>query len=81
MTRDYRSEYDNYHSQREQKNKRNNRNKARRKMVNAGKIKKRQKVHVHHRDGNPNNNAMSNLSVSRPSNNMSFPRNRNAQKA
>jgi len=81
MSRNYRKEYDNYDGTQEQIDKRNNRNKARRKMINAGKIRKNQKVHVHHKDGNPNNNSMSNLSVSRPSKNMSFPRNRNAGKA
>ena len=81
MSRNYRAEYDNYHSQPKQKANRNSRNKARRKAVAAGKVTPGQNVHVHHKDGNPKNNAMSNLSVSRPSSNMSYPRNKNAGKA
>ena len=60
--RDYKSEYQNYHSQPEQKKNRAKRNLARRLMKKklgsaiAGKD-------IHHVDGNPNNNSSSNLKV------------------
>jgi len=60
--RDYKSEYQNYHSQPLQKKNRAKRNLARRlmkkKLGNAINGKD-----VHHRDGNPNNNSSSNLRV------------------
>ena len=40
MKRNYKKEYKNYHGKPKQKANRNSRNKARRKMVNSGKIKK-----------------------------------------
>ena len=40
MARNYRSEYDNYHSSPAQKKRRAARNKVRRRMVRAGKAKK-----------------------------------------
>ena len=59
-TRDYKSEYQNYHSQPLQKKNRAKRNLARRimkrKLGNA--INGRD---IHHADGNPNNNNTSNL--------------------
>ena len=59
-TRDYKSEYQNYHSQLKQKKNRAKRNLARRimkkKLGNA--VNGRD---VHHLDGNPNNNSSSNL--------------------
>ena len=60
--RDYKSEYQNYHSQPEQKKNRAKRNLARRLMKKklgsaiAGKD-------IHHVDGNPKNNDMKNLRV------------------
>ena len=63
MTRNYRSEYDNYHSRPEQKKNRAARNAARNKMLANGKVKKGDGMDVHHRDGNPNNNSSSNLNV------------------
>tara|TARA_B100000900_G_scaffold253871_1_gene216304 strand:+ start:167 stop:391 length:225 start_codon:yes stop_codon:yes gene_type:complete len=61
-TRDYKSEYQNYHSQPLQKKNRAKRNLARRimkrKLGNA--INGRD---IHHADGNPNNNSSSNLKV------------------
>lgn len=62
MARDYKTEYENYHGQQDQIDRRNNRNKARRKAKNAGKLAKKN-GDVHHRDGNPNNNKLSNLVV------------------
>ena len=61
-TRDYKSEYQNYHSQPLQKKNRAKRNLARRIMkrklgnsING--------MDIHHVDGNPNNNSSSNLKV------------------
>ena len=61
MRRDYRKEYDNYHSKPEQKKNRAKRNAARSAMEKAGKVKKGDGLDVHHRDGNPRNNKASNL--------------------
>ena len=61
MARNYRKEYDNYHSKPEQRKNRSSRNKARRKLAKAGyKLKGKD---VDHKDGNPRNNGRSNLSV------------------
>ena len=72
--RNYRKEYDNYHSKPEQKKKRSSRNKANRIKGVKGKD-------VDHKDGNPMNNSKSNLTVKDESNNRSFKRNKNAGKA
>ena len=60
--RDYKSEYQNYHSQPLQKKNRAKRNLARRlmkrKLGNAINGKD-----VHHKDGNPNNNSFANLKI------------------
>jgi hypothetical protein len=61
MARNYKSEYNNYHSKPDQRANRSSRNKARRKMVSAGRIKKNDKRDVDHRDGNPRNNSLKNL--------------------
>jgi len=57
--RNYKKEYTNYHGKREQKDNRNSRNKARRIAILAGKAVKGKDVD--HKDGNPRNNAISNL--------------------
>ena len=72
--RNYRKEYDNYHSKTVQKKKRSSRNKANRIKGVKGKD-------VDHKDGNPMNNSKSNLTVKDKSNNRSFKRNKNAGKA
>ncbi len=72
--RNYRKEYDNYHSKPEQKKKRSSRNKANRIKGVKGKD-------VDHKDGNPMNNSKNNLTVKDKSNNRSFKRNKNAGKA
>jgi hypothetical protein len=72
--RNYRKEYDNYHSKPEQKKKRSSRNKANRIKGVKGKD-------VDHKDGNPMNNSKSNLVAKNKSNNRSFKRNKNAGKA
>ena len=72
--RNYRKEYDNYHSKPEQKKKRSSRNKANRIKGVKGKD-------VDHKDGKPMNNSKSNLVAKNKSNNRSFKRNKNAGKA
>ena len=61
--RNYRKEYDNYHAQPEQREKNAARLRARRLMVKKGKVKKNDKMDVHHKDNNPLNNDPKNLSV------------------
>jgi len=61
--RNYRKEYDNYHAQPEQREKNAARLRARRLMVKKGKVKKNDKMDVHHKDNNPLNNDTKNLSV------------------
>lgn len=67
MARNYRKEYDNYHSKEEQRERRSARNKARRKMKKAGRLKKG--MDVDHKDRNPKNNSQKNLRMQRPSSN------------
>jgi hypothetical protein len=74
--RDYRSEYDNYHSKPEQKKNRASRNAARATLAKAGKVKKGDGMDVAHRNGNPRDNNPRNLSVQAKSKNRSFPRKR-----
>tara|TARA_R110002167_G_scaffold104345_1_gene269011 strand:+ start:13 stop:264 length:252 start_codon:yes stop_codon:yes gene_type:complete len=74
MGRDYRSEYDNYHSKPAQKKKRAARNAARRKLEAGGRVKKGSDMDVHHVDGNPLNNSAKNLRVMHKSKNRSFAR-------
>jgi hypothetical protein len=76
MARNYRSEYDNYHSKPEQKKNRASRNAARASMVKAGKAKKGDGKDVAHRNGNPRDNRSSNLVAQAKSKNRSFPRKR-----
>ena len=69
MARNYRKEYDNYHSKPEQRANRSSRNKARRKMKKAGyDVFGRD---VDHKNGNPRDNSMSNLSIKSKSSNRS----------
>ena len=74
MPRNYRSEYDNYHSRPKQKKRRANRNTARRKMVKAGKAKKGDGKDVHHKNRNTKDNRARNLSVVSKRKNRSFKR-------
>lgn len=62
-SRDYKSEYRNYHGKPEQIANRSSRNKARRKMVKAGVVKKGDGRDIDHSDGNPRNNSRKNLRV------------------
>lgn len=81
MGRDYRKEYDNYHSSPKQKKNRASRNAARAAMVKSGKVKKGDGKDVTHRDGNPRNNSSKNLGVLKASKNRSYRRTRGAKKA
>ena len=58
--RDYRKEYDNYHSKAKQRKNRSSRNMARRMLKNRVGIKGKD---VHHKDGNPRNNSKTNLRI------------------
>jgi hypothetical protein len=58
--RDYKKEYENYHSRPEQKKRRAARNGARRLLKNRKNI---EGMDVHHKDNNPMNNDKSNLSI------------------
>ena len=60
MARDYRKEYDNYHTSSKQKKNRAGRNLARRMMKKKVGIKGKD---VDHKDGNPRNNSRSNLRI------------------
>ena len=61
MARNYRQEYDRYHSSPKQKKNRASRNAARRKM--GKRLMGSANKDVHHKDGNPRNNASNNLAV------------------
>ena len=80
MGRDYKKEYENYHSSPKQKKRRAARNKARGLLEKKGLVTKGDGKDVHHKDGDPSNFKLSNLSVQKPSTNRSFPRNKNAGK-
>ena len=72
--RNYRKEYDNYHSKPEQRVRNAARLRARRLMVKKGKVKKDDKKDVHHKDNDPTNNDTSNLSVTTQKYNRTEPR-------
>ena len=76
--RNYRKEYDNYHSKPEQRKARSSRVQARRKMAKAGLVKKGDGKDVHHTTGNPLNNKK--LSVKPKSVNRSVARTKTARK-
>ena len=61
--RDYKAEYEKYHSSPEQKKRRAKRNQARAKMERAGKCKKGDGMDVDHISHNVNNNSDSNLKM------------------
>lgn len=69
--RDYKAEYDNYHSQPKQKKRRAQRNAARQKMANAGKVSKGDGKDVHHRNHKTADNSAKNLTVMAKSKNRS----------
>tara|TARA_Y100000361_G_scaffold71287_1_gene63086 strand:+ start:1698 stop:1904 length:207 start_codon:yes stop_codon:yes gene_type:complete len=57
------SEYKKYHSSKKMKQERALRNKNRRKGLRTGAVKKGDKKHIDHKDGNPRNNNPKNLRV------------------
>jgi len=63
MARDYKREYEQYHSKPDQKKRRAGRNRARRIMTMLIRVKKGDGKDVHHKDGNPTNNSKKNLRV------------------
>tara|TARA_R100000995_G_scaffold83575_1_gene59851 strand:+ start:340 stop:564 length:225 start_codon:yes stop_codon:yes gene_type:complete len=63
MARDYKREYETYHSKPEQKKRRASRNKARRQAIREGRVKKGSRMDIHHKDKNPKNNGKKNLKV------------------
>ena len=72
--RNYRSEYDNYHSKPEQREKNAARLRARRLMIKNGKAARGDGKDVHHKDNNPTNNDEKNLTMTDPSWNRREPR-------
>lgn len=80
MSRNYESEYRNYQGSEEQKKRRAKRNAARAKMVKAGKARKGDGKDVAHKNGNPNDNDPSNLTMQSKKENRSYPRTKKAKK-
>jgi len=76
--RNYRKEYDNYHSKPEQIKRRDSRNAARNSLKKAG-VRVAGKD-VSHRNGNPRDNRPKNLTLKTPTKNRSYARTRNARK-
>ena len=64
MARNYKKEYENFHSRPEEKKRRAERNQARKLMEKRGLVKKGDNKDVDHRDRNTGNNSPSNLRVS-----------------
>jgi hypothetical protein len=69
--RNYKQEYEKYHSKPEQKKNRASRNKARRLMEAKGRVRKGDGKDVDHRNRNPRDNTSSNLRVTSKSSNRS----------
>ena len=69
--RNYKQEYEKYHSKPEQKKNRASRNKARRLMEAKGRVRKGDGKDVDHKNSNPRDNSSSNLRVTSKSSNRS----------
>lgn len=67
--RNYKKEYETYHSKPKQKKRRAQRNAARKKMEKSGKVRKGDGKDVHHKSKNTANNGKKNLSVTSRSKN------------
>jgi hypothetical protein len=63
MPRNYRQEYDRYHSRPEQRRNRASRNKARRLMIKKHGRQALENQDIDHVDGDPTNNSMQNLKI------------------
>jgi hypothetical protein len=61
--RDYKKEYEKYHGTEKYKKDRAARNKVRRRAIREGRVKKGSNMDIDHKDGNPRNNALSNLRI------------------
>jgi hypothetical protein len=72
--RNYKEEYDNYHSKPEQKKRRAKRNAARRKLEKEGKVSKGDGKDVDHKNRSTLSNSKSNLRVKSKSSNRSYSR-------
>ena len=81
MPRNYKKEYENYHSSPKQMKNRASRNAARAAMLKKGKVKKGDGKDVTHRNGNPRDNSEKNLGVLKASKNRSYRRTKKARKA
>jgi hypothetical protein len=81
VPRNYKKEYENYHSSPKQKKNRAARNAARAKLLKKGKVKKGDGKDVTHRNGNPRDNSEKNLGVLKASKNRSYRRTKKARKA
>lgn len=79
--RDYRAEYDNYHSSKKAKRQRNLNNKARRKMIREGRARIGDGKDVAHKNNNVRDSSLGNLAVQSKSKNRSFKRNKRAERA
>jgi hypothetical protein len=80
MSRDYASEYKNYHSKPSAKKQRARNNAARRKMMAAGKARKGDGKDVAHANNRTTDNSLSNLRLQSPSKNRSFSRTKTARR-
>ena len=80
MPRNYKQEYERYHKSPEQKKRRAMRNKVRRQALRDGRVRKGDRLDIHHVDGNPENSSPGNLVIQDRSKNRSFPRNRYSKK-
>jgi len=78
MARDYKKEYQNYHSKPKAKKQRARNNKANRK---AGTYGNGDGLDIAHKDNNTKNNSHKNLSKQKPSTNRSFSRTKKARRA
>jgi len=80
MARNYTSEYKKYQKKQVQKKNRASRNAARNLLMKSGRVKKGDGKDVAHRNGNPRDNRLKNLTVVRKSRNRSYPRTKTAGK-
>lgn len=78
--RNYKKEYQNYHSKPDQKKNRAGRNAARREAERDGRVRKGDGKDIDHKNGNPRDNSKGNTRVKSKSANRSFPRDKNARK-